>query len=76
MANRKILLAVDLQKDFIDGTLTVPGAYLVIPEINKVKNLAWLCEPCHRMVHNGMIPPGLDAKVVKKIEKYRKKLNP
>ena len=38
MANRKILLAVDLQKDFIDGTLTVPGAYLVIPEINKVKN--------------------------------------
>ena len=49
---------------------------LHIDEINKVKNLAWLCEPCHRMVHNGMIPPGLDAKVVKKIEKYRKKLNP
>jgi RNA-directed DNA polymerase len=49
---------------------------LHIDEINKVKNLAWLCEPCHRMVHNGMIPPGLTTKVVKKIEKYRKKLNP
>ena len=37
MTGRKILLAVDLQKDFIDGTLTVPGAYLVLPEINRVK---------------------------------------
>jgi len=37
MATRKILLAVDLQKDFIDGTLTVPGADAVIPVINRVK---------------------------------------
>lgn len=37
MDKRKILLAVDLQKDFIDGTLTVPGAATVIPEINRVK---------------------------------------
>ena len=37
MATRKILLAVDLQKDFIDGSLTVPGAYSVLPEINSVK---------------------------------------
>ena len=34
---RTILLAVDLQKDFIDGTLTVPGAADVIPVINNVK---------------------------------------
>ena len=33
-----ILLAVDLQKDFIDGTLTVPGAAGVLPAINAVKN--------------------------------------
>ena len=33
----KILLAVDLQNDFIDGALTVPGATSVIPEINNVK---------------------------------------
>lgn len=32
-----ILLAVDLQKDFINGTLTVPGAAGVIPVINSVK---------------------------------------
>lgn len=37
MATRKIFLAVDLQKDFIDGSLTVPGAYSVLPEINSVK---------------------------------------
>jgi len=50
---------------------------LHIEDINKVKNLAWLCESCHRMVHsNGEIPPGLESKVVKKIESYRKKLNP
>lgn len=37
MKKRTILLAVDLQKDFIDGTLTVPGAAGVIPVINDVK---------------------------------------
>ena len=49
---------------------------LHIEDINKVRNLAWLCESCHRMVHNGMIPPGLESKVIKIIESYRKKLNP
>ena len=38
-SKRTILLAVDLQKDFIDGTLTVPGAVSVLPEINKVKTV-------------------------------------
>ncbi len=47
---------------------------LTIDKINKVSNLAWLCEPCHRMVHNSPIPPELDNKTVKKIEKYREKL--
>ncbi len=37
METRKILLAVDLQKDFIDGSLTVPEAWKVIPVINEVK---------------------------------------
>lgn len=37
MDRRKILLAVDLQKDFIDGTLTVKDAYKVIPIINEAK---------------------------------------
>lgn len=47
-----------------------------IEDINKVNNLAWLCVPCHKLVHGGEIPKGLDPKVIKKIEKYRKKLNP
>ena len=35
---RKILVAVDLQKDFIDGSLTVPGAADFIPVINEAKH--------------------------------------
>lgn len=37
MPTRKILLAVDVQRDFIDGTLAVPGAESVIPAINGIK---------------------------------------
>lgn len=47
---------------------------LPIERINKVPNLAWFCESCHRMVHNSPIPPETDAKVVRKIQKYREKL--
>ncbi len=47
---------------------------LPIERINKVPNLAWLCESCHRMVHNSPIPSGMDTKTVRKIEKYRQKL--
>ena len=49
---------------------------LHLDEINKVKNLAWLCESCHTMVHSGVIQPGLCPKVVKKSEQYRNKLKP
>ena len=47
-----------------------------IEEINKVNNLLWLCVPCHTMIHGGEIPPETDSKVIRKIEKYRIKLNP
>ena len=47
---------------------------LHIDEINKVKNLIWLCEKCHKMVHGEIIPPELETKVINKIEEYRKKL--
>lgn len=47
---------------------------LPIERINKVPNLAWLCESCHRTVHNSPIPSGMNAKTVRKIENYRKKL--
>ena len=63
-------------------SLTVPkhchhiDNQLPIERINKVPNLAWLYESCHRMVHNSPIPPELDAKVVRKIMKYREKLKP
>lgn len=48
---------------------------LPLDKINKVPNLAWLCVPCHRMVHNSPIPSGLDAKTLRKIRKYREKLS-
>ena len=47
-----------------------------IEDINKVNNLAWFCIPCHELVHGNKALDGLDSKVAKKIEKYRKKLNP
>ncbi len=37
MAGRKVLLVVDVQRDFIDGSLAVPGAETVIQEINRIK---------------------------------------
>ncbi len=37
MSTRKILLVVDVQRDFIDGTLAVPGAEGIIPVINEIK---------------------------------------
>lgn len=43
-------------------------------KINKVSNLAWLCVPCHRMVHNSPIYPGTDQKTIRKIEQYKQKL--
>lgn len=47
---------------------------LPIDKINKVINLAWVCEKCHRMIHSSPIPPNTDIKVIRKIEKYRQKL--
>lgn len=47
---------------------------LPMDKVNKVPNLAWLCEGCHRMVHNSPISGNIDLKVRKKIEKYRTKL--
>lgn len=38
MTGRKVLLVVDVQRDFIDGSLAVPGAETVIQEINRIKN--------------------------------------
>lgn len=34
----KILLAVDVQKDFIDGSLAVPGAEAILPAIESIKD--------------------------------------
>lgn len=44
---------------------------LPLEKVNKVQNLIWLCNDCYRMVNNGAIPPNIDEKVLKKIQKYR-----
>lgn len=51
---RKILVAVDLQNDFIDGSLTVPGAADVIPVINASKHeydLVYFTADWHSTAH-------------------------
>ena len=63
----KPLFAVDSKRcHHINSTLPMD-------KINKVMNLAWVCTPCHRMIHNSPIPEGIDIKVRKKIERYRVK---
>ncbi len=47
---------------------------LPVEQINKVSNLAWLCVPCHRMVHNSPIYPSTNQKTIRKIENYKQKL--
>lgn len=42
-----------------------------LEQVNKVQNLIWLCNDCYRMVNNGPIPPDIDEKVLKKIQKYK-----
>lgn len=44
---------------------------LPLEKVNKVQNLVWLCNDCYRMVNNGTIPPDIDEKVLKKIQKYK-----
>lgn len=44
---------------------------LPLEKVNKVQNLIWLCNDCYRMVNNGPIPPDIDEKVLKKIQKYQ-----
>ncbi|HGK7334678.1 TPA: group II intron reverse transcriptase/maturase [Streptococcus suis] len=46
---------------------------LPLDKVNKVQNLIWLCNNCYRMVNNGPIPPNIDEKVLKRIEKYKQK---
>lgn len=46
---------------------------LQLDKVNKVQNLIWLCNSCYRMVNNGPIPPNIDEKVLKRIEKYKQK---
>ncbi len=47
---------------------------LPLEKINKVINLAWVCEDCHKMIHNTQIPENLERKIVNKINNFRDKL--
>lgn len=48
---------------------------LPVNEINKVFNLIWLCRNCDSYIHGKDIPIGFENGKIKKIEKYRAKLN-
>lgn len=43
--------------------------------VNKVPNLAWICKNCVEYVHGRDIPKGIQSSGIKKIQKYRSKLN-
>lgn len=48
---------------------------LSLEKINKVPNLAWLCQQCHQRVHSCYAPMNIDEKTKKKILKFREKLD-
>ena len=48
---------------------------LPLEKINKVPNLAWLCQQCHQRVHSCYAPVNIDEKTKKKILKFREKLD-
>lgn len=48
--------------------------YLPINLVNKVENLAWVCDNCHKQIHSPKEIDSEDTKIRKKIEKFRAKL--
>jgi group II intron reverse transcriptase/maturase len=47
---------------------------LHIDQVNKVPNLAWVCNKCHRMIHGNEPVSGLSPKVAKKVIQFRQRL--
>ena len=47
---------------------------LPLDKINKVPNLAWVCQECHQRIHSFYVPVNIDEKTKKKILKFREKL--
>ena len=48
---------------------------LPIEKVNKVPNLAWVCDKCHNMIHGTQIPDYIEYKTKKKIENFKEKFN-
>ena len=47
---------------------------LPINQINKVQNLAWVCENCHKAIHGKAAPSYAVGQVKDKIERFQKQL--
>lgn len=47
---------------------------LPMHKINKVPNLAWVCDNCHRMIHSSSALDSVESKTKKKIQRFRDKL--
>lgn len=48
---------------------------LPLDKINKVPNLAWVCEPCHIRIHSHYAPVNYEPNTKQKILKMREKLD-
>ena len=48
--------------------------YLPINLVNKVENLAWVCDKCYKQIHSPKEIDSEDIKIKRKIEKFRAKL--
>lgn len=61
---------------FYDETKTCHHVepYLPLNLVNKVANLAWVCDSCHRKIHSTKEIDVKDSKTKIKIEKFREKI--
>lgn len=82
-----LLLAISFSRNddihsSISGINLNPGHYhchhinpkLPTKQINKVQNLAWVCENCHKAIHGKAAPSYAVGQVKDKIERFQKQL--
>ncbi|HFK1731970.1 TPA: group II intron reverse transcriptase/maturase [Bacillus pacificus] len=82
--NREYAFNRDIGKCKICGKQLSKGNYqchhinsdLPLDKVNKVNNLASICNRCHILVHNDVEAPFKETKIIKKLASYRKKAKP
>jgi group II intron reverse transcriptase/maturase len=82
--NKAYALNRDRSKCRVCGEILIPGkrqCHVIVPslpinKVNKVNNLAWVCNKCNNYIHGKATTKGLKSKHKQKIENFRLKMEP